>query len=88
MMCDLGFAVKPVLIIDAKAPEHILHRRGIGKMKHIDVARVSRARTSLRTLVNMKYGVDDGIVVVAAEDDATVSLIAAALCSKSKDSSP
>ena len=24
--CDLGFAVKPVLIIDAKATEHILHR--------------------------------------------------------------
>ena len=32
------FAVKPVLIIDAKATEHILHRHGIGKMKHIDVA--------------------------------------------------
>ena len=30
MMCDLGFAVKPVLIIDAKATEHILHRHGIG----------------------------------------------------------
>ena len=38
MMCDLGFAVKPVLIIGAKATEHILHRHGIGKMKHIDVA--------------------------------------------------
>ena len=38
MMCDLGFALKPVLIIDAKATEHILHRHGIGKMKHIDVA--------------------------------------------------
>ena len=38
MMCDLGFAVKPVLIFDAKATEHILHRRGIGKMKHIDMA--------------------------------------------------
>ena len=38
MMCDLGFAVKPVLIIDAKATEHILHRHGIGKMKHIDEA--------------------------------------------------
>ena len=31
MMCDLGFAVKPVLIIDAKATEHILHQHGIGK---------------------------------------------------------
>ena len=38
MMCDLGFAVKPVLAIDAKATEHILHRQGIGKLKHIDVA--------------------------------------------------
>ena len=38
MMCDLGCAVKPVLIIDAKATEHILHGHGIGKMKHIDVA--------------------------------------------------
>ena len=32
------FAVKPVLVIDEKATEHILHRYGIGKMKHIDVA--------------------------------------------------
>ena len=40
MMSDLGLVVKPVLIIDAKATEHILHRHGIGKMKHIDVARL------------------------------------------------
>ena len=38
MMIDLGFAMKPVLIIDAKATEHILHRHGIRRMKHIDVA--------------------------------------------------
>ena len=38
MMRDLGFAVKPVLVVDAKATEHTLHRHGIGKMKHIDVA--------------------------------------------------
>ena len=37
-MCDLGFAIKLVLIIDAKATEHILHRHGIGKMKRIDEA--------------------------------------------------
>ena len=37
-MLDLGFTVKPVLAIDAKATEHILHRQGIGKLKHIDVA--------------------------------------------------
>ena len=29
---------KPVLAIDARATEHILHRQGIGKLKHIDVA--------------------------------------------------
>ena len=40
MMGDLGFVVKPVLIIDAKATEHILHRHGIWKMKHIDVAQL------------------------------------------------
>ena len=38
MMCDLVFAVKPVLSIDAKAIEHIIHSQGIGKLKHIDVA--------------------------------------------------
>ena len=38
MMFDLGFAVKPVLAIDAKVTEHILHRQGIGKLKHINVA--------------------------------------------------
>ena len=38
MMRDLGFAVNPVLVIDAKATEHIHHRHGIGNMKHIDVA--------------------------------------------------
>ena len=38
MMFDLGLAVKPVLTNDAKATDHILHRQGIGKLKHIDVA--------------------------------------------------
>ena len=38
MMRDLGLAVKPVLAIDARAIEHIVHRQGIGKLKHIDVA--------------------------------------------------
>ena len=38
MMRDFGFAVKQVLVIDPKATEHIPHRHGIGKMKHIDVA--------------------------------------------------
>ena len=40
MMCDLGFAVKPVLIIDAEATEHILHQHGFGKMKHMDLPRL------------------------------------------------
>ena len=31
MMSDLGSVVRPALIIDAKATEHILHRHGIGK---------------------------------------------------------
>ena len=37
MMRDLCFAVKPMLIIDAEATEHSLHRHGIGKMMQIDV---------------------------------------------------
>ena len=38
LLRDLGYEMKPVLAIDAKATEHILHRQGIGKLKHIDVA--------------------------------------------------
>ena len=38
LMRDLGYEKKPVLAIDAKATEHILHRQGIAKLKHIDVA--------------------------------------------------
>ena len=38
LMRDVGYEKKPVLAIDAKATEHILHRQGIGKLKHIDVA--------------------------------------------------
>ena len=30
--------MKPVLVIDANATEHIFHRHGIGRMKHVDVA--------------------------------------------------
>ena len=39
-MCDLGFAVKPVLIVVAKATGPILHRHGIGNVKYIDVGTV------------------------------------------------
>ena len=38
LMKDLGYEKRPVLAIDAKATEHILHRQGLGKLKHIDVA--------------------------------------------------
>ena len=33
LMRDLGYEKKPVLAIDAKAIEHILHRQGIGKLQ-------------------------------------------------------
>ena len=38
LLKDVGHEMKPVLAIDAKATEHILHMQGIGKLKHIDVA--------------------------------------------------
>ena len=37
LLNDLGYWMKPVLAIDTKATEHIPHRQGIGKLKHIDV---------------------------------------------------
>ena len=33
LLRDLGYEKKPVLAIDAKPTEHILHRQGIGKLK-------------------------------------------------------
>ena len=38
LLRDLGYEMKPVLATDAKATEHMLHRQGTGKLKHIDVA--------------------------------------------------
>ena len=38
LLRDLGYEMKPVLAIDTRATEHILHRQGIGKLKHIDAA--------------------------------------------------
>ena len=35
---DLGYEMKPVLAIDGKVTAHILHRQGIGRLEHIDVA--------------------------------------------------
>ena len=57
-MCDLGFAVKPVLIFDAKGTEHILHPHGFGKMKHIDVAQLrtsGRRRSAIESSERMRY---------------------------------
>ena len=42
LLKDLGYEMKPVLATDAKAPEHILHRQGIGRLKRIDVAHLWR----------------------------------------------
>ena len=38
LLRDLVYGKKPVLAIDAKATEHILHWQGIGKLKHKEVA--------------------------------------------------
>ena len=38
LLNDLDYEMKPVLAIDSRATEHILHRQGIGKLKHIDAA--------------------------------------------------
>ena len=38
LLRDLGKNKNPVLAIDAKGTEHILHRQVIGKLKHMDVA--------------------------------------------------
>ena len=37
LLRDVGYEKNPVLAVDAKATEHILHRQGIGKLKHMDV---------------------------------------------------
>ena len=38
LLCDMGNEMKSVLAFVAKATEHILHRQGIGRLKHIDMA--------------------------------------------------
>ena len=38
LLRDLDYENNPVLAIDAKATEHILHRQGIGKLRHMDEA--------------------------------------------------
>ena len=37
-LCDFGHVMKPLLAIDAKAIEDILHRQGICRLKQIDVS--------------------------------------------------
>ena len=44
MMCDSGHTVKLVLVIVARATEHILHRQGMFRMRHTDVAHFVVAR--------------------------------------------
>ena len=38
LLCNVGCDMKPVLAINAKVTEHILHSQGIGRLKHTDVA--------------------------------------------------
>ena len=44
LLKDLGYEMKPVFAIDAKVIEHILHRLGIGGLKHNDVAYEVRSK--------------------------------------------
>ena len=37
LLKDLDYELKPVLVIDAKATEHLVDRQGIGKLSHIDI---------------------------------------------------
>ena len=38
LLKDVAHEMKPVLAINVKATEHIVHKQGIGGLKHIDVA--------------------------------------------------
>ena len=38
LLCDLWYVMEPVLVLNAKATEHSLHREGFGRLKHMDVA--------------------------------------------------
>ena len=38
LLRDLGHAMTPTLVIDAKATGHVLHRQNTRRMKHIEVA--------------------------------------------------
>ena len=49
LLRDLEYKKNPVLAIDTKATEHILHRQGIGKLKHIDRVRSEESVVDLGT---------------------------------------
>ena len=38
LLKEMGCEMKPALAIDAKATEHLLHRQGIGRLKHVDAS--------------------------------------------------
>ena len=54
--------MKPVLATDAKATEHILHRQGVGRLKHIDVAYLWwQDEVKIQAVANAKSGKGDSI---------------------------
>ena len=44
LLCDLGCEMKPELVTDASATQHILHKQGIGRLRHTDVGVLVDAR--------------------------------------------
>ena len=50
LLKDLDYEMKPVLVIDAKATEHLVHRQGIGKLSHIKKALWTQDEIRSKTL--------------------------------------
>ena len=75
LLKDLGYEMKPVLAIDATATEHIFHRQGIGKLKHIDVAylwmqdEIRSKRLRVRSVKSEDYGADLGTKATQQSSD-------------------
>ena len=71
MMRDFGFAVKPVFNVDAKATEYIVHRQGMGKLKHIDVAylwvqdEIRSQRLRVRRVRSEEHVADLGMIALS-----------------------
>ena len=62
MVCDLGYTMKLVLVIDAKAAEHIFHRKGMTRMGHNDVAHLwlhDEGRSTRLTVSKVEHNVSD-----------------------------